>query len=161
MARIYPILLLVCSLPGAALPSFIAAKLISPSEATVLPNRVRSDPDDSLVIPGTPQPSSSETRKSESDSNSKSPDEQSDVRHESGGFSALRPTTSEAPEKNDRECKTNRFGESAREFSLEWSAGRTLMPARLGRVVAASGCDATEMSSIAPSILPFGPPAVM
>jgi hypothetical protein len=41
---------------------------------------------------------------------------------------------------------------------FEWALGRTLMPARLGRLVAASRCVATDMAAIAPKVLPHGPP---
>ncbi len=62
------------------------------------------------------------------------------------------------PKENHSRCESNRFGESVKAVPGEWSDGHTLMAVRLDRVVAVSKSNATELASVAPSVLPLGPP---
>ena len=157
MARIHHILLLVCVLPGAALPSFIAAKLISPAAVSDAPDRAQSVNTDPAATAEAVRFGQADTGQTHSES--RHSHDQDEDQNTANGFSALRPSPPEVPKENHRDFETSRFGETAKAIQIRWSAGRTLMAARLGRVVAASECDATEMASVAPSILPHGPPA--
>ncbi len=141
--RIISLLILIFPAPGVVLPSFIASKL--------------------LVVP-------MDDGTEGSDSNqSKSPDNTGDSRSDSRPVgsdwalslvSAVRPPTTDGGLSGLKESDSVRFCGHPLGIGLEWILGHTLMPARLGRMVAESRNVARSFLSLASAIHRTGPPTL-
>jgi len=158
MVRPCHIVLLACVLPGAVLPSFITAKLISPVAQEDERTELKADKKHSSLPVDPALPKGTDWPYSAPNPDPLSPNRGGDGQDSYAGFSALRPTASEVPGQSARSQTPCRFCGMAEGPLSELALGHTLMPGRLGRVVAASRCVATGMAAIAPKVLPHGPP---
>lgn len=158
MVRVRYIAILACMIPEAVLPSFITSRLISPAvwaesgkskegDRRGSSSSVRWFPRRPGVLPSLPA------------NGPTAPHSGGEEQNSSAGFSALRPTISELPGQGVRGHGPCRFCGMADEVVFEWALGHTFMPARLGRVIAASRCVVTDMASIASNVRPHGPPS--